>query len=151
MLQNEFGASGQQRIINRPQPKQTSQTSSEGSKTFKISFIFETEVDSINASRVYMDFKTSSKLFDKGGKADAIHVSLVDADTTKPAKADILSMLGAGYSIVSWKEANASVLMGMDLQDKSMFVILSILVVIASLNIVSGLVMLVRTNPPSIF
>ena len=48
----------------------------------------------------------------------------------------------------TWRDASGSFLRALDIEDNVMFVILSILVLIAAMNITSGLIMLVKNKGP---
>ena len=136
-------------------PKMTAQSVTEdvqksGPNTkFKVSHIFKIGREEVDNTRIYMSLGASRELFDAGAGADAIHIILKDPNQTLPTKKKLESAF-PGLEATTWKEASATLLAAMHLEDKAMFIILSILVVIASLNIVSGLVMLVKTKSSDI-
>ena len=58
----------------------------------------------------------------------------------------LLETVGPKGQIWTWKDASGSFLNALDIEDRVMFVILSVLVLIAAMNIVSGLIMLVKNK-----
>lgn len=126
----------------------------DGVETFRVSYIFEVGREEVDNARIYMDLGESRRFFEKSSGVDAIHVLLRNPNETLSSKTDIVNSvfqgLGQGVQAQTWKEASATLLSAMALEDKAMFIILTILILIASLNIVSGLVMLVKTKTSDI-
>ena len=113
---------------------------------YEVVFIFTTGGVAIDNSRIYMPFAEAQRYFNREGFADEIEV-MVDApeqidDYTLP----LLQAAGAGALLWTWRDSAGSYLRALTIEDNVMFVIMTILVLISTLNIVSGLIMLVKNK-----
>lgn len=113
---------------------------------YKVVYIFSAGRWDIDKTRIYMPFPEAQSFFNREGAADEIEVYVAEpekvSDMTQPigdaAQQDVL--------LWSWKDSSGSFLNALSIEDDVMFIILSILVLIATMNITSGLVMLVKNK-----
>ncbi|MFQ5622842.1 MAG: lipoprotein-releasing ABC transporter permease subunit [Paracoccaceae bacterium] len=114
--------------------------------SYEVVYIFRVGRFDVDRTRLYMPFSEAQSYFNREGTADEIEV-LVDnpqeVDLVRPA---LLSTLGSDTAIWTWKDASGAFLKALDTERRVMFIILSLVVVIAALNIISGLVMLVKNK-----
>jgi lipoprotein-releasing system permease protein len=112
---------------------------------YEVVYIFTAGRYDIDRTRVYMPFAEAQSFFNSEGAADEIEVMVAD-----PEKVDDLApefaVAAPGLLQWSWRDASGSYLKALAVEDTVMFVLMSILVLIASLNIISGLVMLVKNK-----
>ena len=113
---------------------------------YEVVYIFGVGRFDIDRTRVYMPFAEAQAFFNREGAADEIEVF-----TTDPARADALRAPLAGAAgeralVWTWRDASGAFLDALDVERRVMFVILSLVVLIAALNIISGLVMLVKNK-----
>ena len=118
---------------------------------FEVSYIFQVGRFDIDQTRIFMSLEDSSNFFGKDGYVDNIQIYSSDPENIEPMQSQIQeaissSMLPGAYIVWSWKDASSAYLSALELEDNAMFIIMSILVLIASLNIVSGLIMLVKNK-----
>ena len=113
---------------------------------YKVKYIFSVGRYDIDSTRVYMPIKDAQVFFNRADKADLIEVILENPFDVDEFKKNIADELGERYFLWSWKERTASFLDALDLERRVMFIILSLIVLIAAMNIISGLVMLVKNK-----
>ncbi len=113
---------------------------------YEVVYIFTAGRYDIDTTRIYMPFIEAQSYFNKEGIADEIEVMVTDPDAIDSYAGPILNAAGPDALLWSWKESAGSFLRALDIEDNVMFVILSILVLIAAMNIVSGLIMLVKNK-----
>ena len=113
---------------------------------YKVKYIFSVGRYDIDSTRVYMPIKDAQVFFNRANKADLIEVILENPFDVDEFKKNIADELGERYFLWSWKERTASFLDALDLERRVMFIILSLIVLIAAMNIISGLVMLVKNK-----
>ena len=113
---------------------------------YKVKYIFSVGRYDIDSTRIYMPIKDAQVFFDRANKADLIEVILENPFDVDEFKKNIADELGERYFFWSWKERTASFLDALDLERRVMFIILSLIVLIAAMNIISGLVMLVKNK-----
>jgi lipoprotein-releasing system permease protein len=78
--------------------------------------------------------------------ADEIDVSVVAPERIEEIAPKVMAAAGEDVLIWTWRDSAGSFLQALDVEDNVMFVILSILVLIAAMNIISGLIMLVKNK-----
>jgi lipoprotein-releasing system permease protein len=80
------------------------------------------------------------------GAANEIEVMVVDPEEVDFLTLDILRVAGDRALLWTWRDTSGGFLRALEIEDNVMFIILSILVLIAAMNIVSGLIMLVKNK-----
>ncbi len=113
---------------------------------YEVVYVFRVGRFDIDRTRVYMPFAQAQEYFNREGLADEIEVILDDPEDIEDATARIQQVAGDGTIIWTWRDSSGAFLRALDLEDNVMFLILSVLVLIASMNIVSGLIMLVKNK-----
>lgn len=115
-------------------------------KSYTITYIFTAGRYDIDRTRVYMPFAEAQEFFNKPSGADELEVMVVDPENVEEMELALLRAGGDRTLLWSWKDASGSFLRALQIEDNVMFIILSILVLIATMNIVSGLIMLVKNK-----
>lgn len=113
---------------------------------YEVVYIFTAGRYDIDRTRVYMPLAEAQSYFNREGVADEIEVMVNDPEKVDNWTPPILSAAGEGYHIWTWRDSSGAFLNALDMEDNVMFVILSVLVLIASMNITSGLIMLVKNK-----
>ncbi|MCC6006668.1 MAG: lipoprotein-releasing ABC transporter permease subunit [Rhodobacteraceae bacterium] len=115
-------------------------------QAFEVVYIFGVGRWDIDRTRVYMPFELAQAYFNREGAADEIEVMLADPDAVDALAYRLITAAGPGALVWTWRDSSGAFLRALEMEDNVMFVILSILVLIASMNIVSGLIMLVKNK-----
>ena len=115
-------------------------------KAYDVVYIFSAGRYDIDRVRIYMPFDEAQSYFNRDGRADEIEVMVRDPETVEALSPALLRAGGERALVWTWKDSSGSFLRALEVEDNVMFVILSILVLIATLNITSGLVMLVKNK-----
>jgi lipoprotein-releasing system permease protein len=113
---------------------------------YEVVYIFQVGRWDIDRIRVYMPFEEAQTYFNRDGVADEIEVMLAEPEEVRQMIVPILQAAGGGVSIWTWEDNSGAFLQALQMEDNIMFIILSILVLIATMNIVSGLIMLVKNK-----
>ena len=113
---------------------------------YEVVYVFTAGRYDIDQTRVYMPLSEAQPFFNREGAADEIEVMVEDPEAVDAAIPALLEASGPRAMAWTWRDGSAAFLRALDIEDNVMFVILSILVLIAALNIVSGLIMLVRNK-----
>ena len=115
-------------------------------KAYEVVYVFTAGRYDIDRTRVYMPFAEAQVFFNREGRADEIEVMVAAPDAVEDMTLPLLRAAGDRAILWTWKDASGGFLKALDIEDNVMFVILSILVLIAAMNIVSGLIMLVKNK-----
>ena len=92
-----------------------------------------------------MPFDLAQGYFNRDGVADEIEVFLADPEAVDQMVLPVM-MAAGDVAIWTWQDSSGAFLQALQMEDNIMFIILSILVLIATMNIVSGLIMLVKNK-----
>ena len=93
-----------------------------------------------------MPFRSAQEYFDRDNLADEIEVLVNHPDQIEKIVDELSSATEGKFLFWTWKDASGNYLRALEIEDNVMFVIMSILVLIATMNIISGLVMLVKNK-----
>lgn len=122
-------------------------------KAYEVVYIFQAGRWDIDRTRVYMEFTEAQSYFnydggedDPDGRASEIEVMVADPDSVDELNLPLLRAAGDRALLWSWRDASGAFLNALQIEDTVMFVLMAVLVLIASLNIISGLVMLVKNK-----
>ncbi|PYE85087.1 ABC transporter permease [Pseudoroseicyclus aestuarii] len=113
---------------------------------YPVAYIFTAGRYDIDQTRIYMPLEDAQYFFNRDGVADEIEVMVEDPEAVDQLAPLIRDAAGEGAFTWTWRDSAGSFLQALTVEDNVMFVILSILVLIASMNIISGLIMLVKNK-----
>jgi lipoprotein-releasing system permease protein len=113
---------------------------------YEVTYIFTAGRYDIDRTRVYMPFAEAQLYFDREGVADEIEVMVDDPEQIERYVPALLEVGGPQTLLWTWRESAGGFLRALEVEDTVMFVLMSVLVLIASMNIISGLVMLVKNK-----
>ncbi len=113
---------------------------------YEVVYIFTAGRWDIDRTRIYMPFAEAQSFFNREGTADEIEVFVADPERVDDLAPALIAAGGENTLLWTWRDASGAFLNALSIEDDVMFVILSILVLIAAMNITSGLVMLVKNK-----
>lgn len=113
---------------------------------YDVVYVFSAGRYDIDRTRAYLPFAEAQSFFNYEGAATELEVMVADPDQVNDLTMALYQAGGENALVWTWRDASSSFLSALDIEDNVMFVILSILVLIASMNIVSGLIMLVKNK-----
>ncbi|MXU65377.1 lipoprotein-releasing ABC transporter permease subunit [Oceanomicrobium pacificus] len=113
---------------------------------YEVVYIFSVGRYDIDRTRVYLPFDEAQSYFDREGTADEIEVLVQSPQEVDQYYLPIIEAAGGQNLVWTWKDASGAFLSALDVERRVMFIILSLVVLIAAMNIISGLVMLVKNK-----
>ncbi|MEX0971576.1 MAG: lipoprotein-releasing ABC transporter permease subunit [Paracoccaceae bacterium] len=113
---------------------------------YPVTYIFKVGRHDIDRIRVYLPLDAAQSFFNREGFADALHVFTNEPASIEALRPTMAEALGPDFMFWSWRQANQSILNALDVERRMMFIVLSLIVLIAAMNIISGLVMLVKNK-----
>ncbi|CAI8401575.1 MAG: Lipoprotein-releasing system transmembrane protein LolC [Alphaproteobacteria bacterium UBA4588] len=115
-------------------------------RSFKIGGIFKVGMHEYDSSFIFMPLDVSQVFFDTGDVVSGFEV-YSSAPLNITAVSNIIkSQLGSKYRVFDWQERNASFLNALKVERNVMFLILTLIILVAAFNIVSSMIMLVRSK-----
>ena len=109
-------------------------------------YIFQVGRYDIDSTRLYMPLADAQSFFNREGQVDEFEVMVADPDKVNGITDDLMLAAGERSLTWTWQQSSGAFLNALKMEDNIMFVILSVLVLLASMNIVSGLIMLVKNK-----
>ena len=113
---------------------------------YRVSAVFATGVYDFDKAFVIMPIADAQTLMLTGDTIGMIEVVTEDADKVEEILKPVADSLAGRAEVNSWKRINASIFEALEVERVAMFFALSIIVVVAAFNILSSLVMLVRSK-----
>ena len=115
-------------------------------KVYDVAYVFSAGRYDIDQTRIYMPFAEAQSFFNREGRADELEVMVTRPEDIRDMTVDLVRAAGETSQVWTWRDASGGFLRALDIEDNVMFIILSILVLIAAMNITSGLIMLVKNK-----
>jgi len=115
-------------------------------KPFLIGGLFSVGMVEFDSLFVYMPIEQAQILFGRGDGADEIEIRIANPDRTQAFMMDLRSRVGPNAYVLDWRAKSQGLSDALVVERNVMRLILMILVAIAALNIVTGLIMLVKNK-----
>jgi lipoprotein-releasing system permease protein len=114
------------------------------SKVYPVTAIFQMGMAEFDNLFVYMPLPEAQAFFNKDNEASVIEIFLRVPEDIDAIKSKIYAAVMRPMIMVDWRERNKTVFDALNVERNVMFIILTLIVLVAALNIVSGLIMLVK-------
>lgn len=112
-------------------------------KTFLVTGIFESGLYDYDANWGYISMESASELLMVAEPAGVIQMKVDNIYRVKQIAAEVLARCGPGYKTTDWQQLNRSVFAALNLQRLGFFVGIALIILVASLNIITTLIMMV--------
>ncbi len=113
-------------------------------KVYKIAAVFEIGMSEYDSAFVFMPLKEAQAYFNRAGDVTAIEVYTQDPDHVDSYRKAVETAAQRPIFMIDWRQRNATFFTALQVERNVMFLILTLIVLVAALNIVSGLIMLVK-------
>jgi lipoprotein-releasing system permease protein len=113
-------------------------------KAYKIAAIFMIGMSEYDAAFVFMPLPEAQAYFNRSGDVTAIEVYTDNPDRVDTYRKLIADAAQRPIYMIDWRQRNATFFGALQVERNVMFLILTLIVLVAALNIVSGLIMLVK-------
>ena len=113
-------------------------------KVYKVAAVFEIGMSEYDGAMVFMPLKEAQAYFNRAGDVTAIEVYTDNPDKVAQYRKDVQDAAKRPIFMIDWRQRNATFFNALQVERNVMFLILTLIVLVAALNIVSGLIMLVK-------
>jgi lipoprotein-releasing system permease protein len=113
-------------------------------KSYPVSAIFEMGMSEYDKIMIFMPLEESQKFFSRDKAVDAVEVITDNPEGVAASVAGLRALGIPGLHFSDWKQRNETFIRVLDVERAMMFIILSLIIVVAAFNIISGLMMLVK-------
>jgi lipoprotein-releasing system permease protein len=119
-------------------------------KTYRIAGTFRIGMSEYDTSYIFMPLDQAQLYFNMGASVSAVEVMITDPDKADAMINAVGTAAGPYARIVTWEDINSSFFDAIQVEKNVMFLILTLIILVAALNIVSGLIMLVKDKSQDI-
>ena len=113
-------------------------------KAYKIAAVFEIGMSEYDSAFVFMPLTEAQAYFNRAGDVTAIEIYTNDPDHIDQFRQPVTDAAARPIYMIDWRQRNATFFNALQVERNVMFLILMLIVLVAALNIVSGLIMLVK-------
>jgi lipoprotein-releasing system permease protein len=119
-------------------------------KAYKIAGVFEIGMSEYDSAFVFMPLTEAQAYFNRAGDVTAIEVYTDAPDKIDTYRKLVSDAAQRSVFMIDWRQRNATFFNALQVERNVMFLILTLIVLVAALNIVSGLIMLVKDKSSDI-
>ena len=119
-------------------------------QNFKIGGFFDMGMYEYDNNFIFIPWKKAELFLSTNNVAHGIEVFLKDQKTTSSVNLQLQSKLNKNLIVIDWKKRNSSFMNALAVEKNVMFVILTLIILVAAFNIISSMIMLVQTKKADI-
>jgi lipoprotein-releasing system permease protein len=113
-------------------------------KTYHVVALFDVGFFEYDSTFIYMPLASAQIFFKLPDAVSYLEVFVVNPDAAS-READLISNeLGGQARILDWQKANSSIVTAVEIERNVMFLILTLIILVAAFNIISGMIMMVK-------
>jgi lipoprotein-releasing system permease protein len=127
-----------------PRGAQTPFGTAPRTKPYKIAALFEMGMSEYDRTMVFMPLLEAQRYFSRGREVDALEIVARDPQRIDEIVLGVKAAGGPTIHVSDWRQRNETFFTVLEVERNVMFIILSLIVLVAALNIISGLMMLVK-------
>jgi lipoprotein-releasing system permease protein len=113
-------------------------------KSYRIDAIFTIGMSEVDSNFVFLPLAEAQAYFNRNDDVTAIEIYVEDPDKVDAARDAIDKAAGRPVAMTDWRQRNATFFSALEVERNVMFLILTLIILVAALNIISGLIMLVK-------
>ncbi len=113
-------------------------------KSYRIAAVFEIGMSEYDGTFVFMPLAEAQAYFNRANDVTAIEIYTDNPDRVDVYRKAVTEAAGRPIFLVDWRQRNSTFFNALQVERNVMFLILTLIVLVAALNIVSGLIMLVK-------
>ncbi len=115
-------------------------------KTFTVGAVFEVGMYEYDNSFVYIPLADAQAYFQLPDRVNAVEILVDDPERIGGYRHEILSRLGGDLRLVDWQQLNSHFFAALQVERNVMFLILTLIILVAAFNIITGITMLVKSK-----
>ena len=119
-------------------------------KAYRIAGTFDSGMYEYDSNMIFMPLSMAQKFLMQEGKISQIDLFASNVDDLAFIMQDVMDVLPLNVSVVDWRKSNAAFFNAVEVERNVMFLILTLIIIVAAFNIISGLIMLVKDKTKDI-
>jgi lipoprotein-releasing system permease protein len=113
-------------------------------KTYTVAGIFSIGMSEYDQTYIFMPLDEAQAYFNMGDTVTGLEVMVADPDAVTAMVGPISQAAGPYARVLTWQSISSSLFEALEVERNVMFMILTLIILVAALNIISGLIMLVK-------
>jgi lipoprotein-releasing system permease protein len=113
-------------------------------KTYNVVALFDVGMYEYDNSFIFVPLEAAQLFFRLPNAVTSLEVFVADPDHVHQDRRLIAAALGGHVRIVDWQQANSSLFNAVEIERNVMFLILTLIIVVAAFNIISSMIMMVK-------
>ncbi|MFA5144612.1 MAG: FtsX-like permease family protein [Candidatus Omnitrophota bacterium] len=109
----------------------------------KVTGIFNSGMYDYDMNLLFVHLKSAQEMLGLYGQISAVAIKLDNLYLADKVKQEFSAVLGLNYNLKTWMEANQNFFAALELEKFTMFIILTLIILVASFNIISTLIVMV--------
>jgi lipoprotein-releasing system permease protein len=135
---------GSQLTIISPNGPETIMGETPRIRTYPVTAIFKVGMSDYDENVIYMPLAEAQDYFMAEEGVTQVEAMVADPDAIETLRPALMAAAGEGLMVQTWKQRNMAFFNALDVERNVMFLVLTMIILVAALNIVSGLIMLVK-------
>lgn len=113
-------------------------------RAYRVAGLFEVGMFEHDNNFIYMPLEAAQTFFQLGDEVSMIEVTTDNPDKVRAVRNEVASVAGPGVRLVDWQQMNSSFFTAIQVERNVMFLILTLIILVAAFNVISGMIMLVK-------
>ncbi|MEP4380725.1 MAG: lipoprotein-releasing ABC transporter permease subunit [Alphaproteobacteria bacterium] len=119
-------------------------------QAYRVAATFEVGMFEFDSSFIFMPLAAAQQYFRLGDTVNQLEVFVEDPDAFQRQRLAIAAVAGPNHRLFDWQQANSSFFNALQVERNVMFLILTLIILVAAFNIISSLIMLVKDKGSAI-
>ena len=115
-------------------------------KTFRVGGVFEVGMYDYDSTFVFIPLADAQAFFQLPGAVSAIEVKVTDPERIASYRGELVGLADGVGRVVDWQQLNSHFFAALQVERNVMFLILTLIILVAAFNIITGITMLVRSK-----
>jgi len=119
-------------------------------QAYRVAATFEVGMFEFDSTFIFMPLTAAQRYFRLGDTVNQLEVFVEDPDAFQQQRRAIAEVIDPNHRLFDWQQANSSFFNALQVERNVMFLILTLIIVVAAFNIISSLIMLVKDKGSAI-
>lgn len=135
---------GDEIVLTSPQVKSTPFGSMPRQRRYTLAFVFDVGMYEYNSGFVFMPLEAAQTFFQLNGAVSSLEVFLENPNQLDEVRRAVALTIEGQAGVYDWRDVNSSFFNALQVERNVMFLILTLIILVAAFNIISSMIMLVK-------
>jgi lipoprotein-releasing system permease protein len=113
-------------------------------RAYRVAGTFDIGMSEYDSGIIFMPMEAAQLYFKMPDAVSSLEIFVRDPDDTYPTRLAISQLIGQGASTIDWQQRNSAFFTAIMVERNVMFLILTLIIVVAAFNIISSMIMMVK-------